>query len=122
MPFEPAAPATTADSSFCSRESTFCCSLPPLPKLIDFFTQSSNFVTNLLKLPHDLVHHIAFVMTLVLVQFPLGGVGSFCDMLGDIVESRVIQMLDSDPHVLQAAGDLLMRGSMFTVRVMRNLP
>ena len=79
-------------------------------------------MTYFLELPHDLVHHIAFVMTLVLVQFPLGGVGSFRHMLGDIVQSSVIQMLDSDPHVFQAAGDLFMRGSMFTVRIMRNLP
>jgi hypothetical protein len=79
-------------------------------------------VPHFLELPHDLVHHIAFVMTLVLVQFPLGGVRSFRDVLGDIVESRVIQMLDSDPHMFQAAGDFFKRCNMFTARVMRHLP
>jgi hypothetical protein len=97
-------------------------SLPPLPKLVHFLTQSSNFVTHFLELPHDFVHRIAFLMALLLTQFPLGGVRSFRDMLGDIVESRVIQMLDSDPHVFQAACDLLMRTRTLMVQIVREFP
>ena len=72
-----------------------------------------------IQLLHDLVHHIATLMLLVLMQFPLSGFGSLSNMLGDIVQSSLIQMIDGDPHVLQTAGNFFMWWSLVTMRLLR---
>ena len=87
-------------------------------QFIHFVAEAFHLVPHLLKLLQDVVYRIIVVMVFVLVcfvEFTLQLLGLLSHMFSDIVQSRLVQMVNGLMHMFEPLGNMFMMFRFFAI-------